>query len=52
MSEEKTFEDKYDIRDKNLHTVLANGSNHSRARFQYVIIIIIILLISIAQLSI
>ena len=27
----KTFEDKYDIRDKILHTVLANSSNHSRS---------------------
>ena len=28
----KTCEGKYDIRDKNLSTVLANSSNHSRAR--------------------
>ena len=28
----RTYDDKYDIRDKNLPTVLANSSNHSRAR--------------------
>ena len=28
----KTYEGKYDTRDKNLSTVLANSSNHSRAR--------------------
>ena len=28
----RRYDDKYDIRDKNLSTVLANSSNHSRAR--------------------
>ena len=28
----RTYDDKYDIRDKNLPTMLANSSNHSRAR--------------------
>ena len=32
VSEEKRTKGKYDTRDKNLSTVLANSSNHSRAR--------------------